>query len=88
MSKENNWTKEWPNKLGFYWFYSYRYGKISCGQECEPELMFMTVRKVSGGVMYTADGQFVYKSEPEEAWFMKVELPELPNKTIKNPPKP
>ena len=33
------WTKEWPKEEGHYWFYGHRYGKTSCGQECNPEEM-------------------------------------------------
>ena len=70
------WTKEWPTEPGYYWFYAYRYGKISCGQETKPKLMLMEARRIMNGFMYTTDGQFVYESEPEEAWFMKAELPD------------
>ena len=69
------WTKKWPTKNGLYWFYGYRYGKISCGTPNEPELGLMTVRKIANGILYTLDGQFVFKNEPEEAHFKPVELP-------------
>ena len=69
------WTKEWPTKEGLYWMYSYRYGKISCGTPCEPELMLLEVFKVSNGMGYAASGQFVFKSEPEEAHFKPADLP-------------
>ncbi len=74
----NKWTKEWPTEEGFYWLYSYRYGKISCGYEQKPELMLMEVHKISNGFMGVANGQIVYESEVEEPWFQKAVLPELP----------
>lgn len=72
------WTKEWPNEVGNFWFYGYRFGKISCGTKCKPELMLFKVRKCANGLMYAADGQFVYESEVEEAHFQKIVMPELP----------
>lgn len=75
MSK---WTTKFPTEPGLYWFYSYRYGKISCGQECEPELMLATVHKIADGTMLIADGQYVHKSEVEQAHFMKCVPPKLP----------
>jgi hypothetical protein len=75
------WTTEFPVKEGNYWFYGYRYGKVSCGQECEPEWMVVRVRKCANGLLYIADGQFMYKSEVEDAHFAPLELPEFPKLT-------
>ena len=72
------WSKEWPEKEGLYWFYGYRYGKISVGREVEPELILVKVKKTKTNIIYIADGQFMYKSEVEEPHFQKVILPELP----------
>lgn len=72
------WSKKWPKKEGLYWFYSYRYGKISCGSENRPDLMLLRVRKIKNSYMYTANGQFVYESEVEEPHFQEAILPELP----------
>ena len=72
------WTKNWPTESGDYWMYSYRYGKISCGTPTKPEYSLVKVRKVASGIMYSADGQFLFESEPEEAWFKKFDLPDPP----------
>jgi len=73
------WTKEWPSEVGNFWFYGYRYGKISsCGTKNKPELMLVKVRKCANGLMHTANGQFMYKSEVEEAHFQPAIMPELP----------
>lgn len=69
------WTKEWPTKEGLYWFYGYRYGKISCGTPCESELGLISVRKIANGMIYILDGQFVFENETEEAHFKPAELP-------------
>jgi len=75
----NEWTKKWPTKEGDYWMYSYRYGRISCGEPTKPEFSLVKVREISNGVvMYSADGGFLFESEPEEAWFLKIDLPEIP----------
>ena len=72
------WTKKFPKKEGDYWFYGYRYGKVSCGHPTEPEMMRLQVRKCANGFMYTAEGQFMYEKEVEEAHFCPIEYPELP----------
>lgn len=72
------WTKKWPEEEGYYWFYGYRYGKESCGHKRKPEYMVMRCRKISDGFILLGNGQFVYESEPEEAHFLKIELPEPP----------
>ena len=73
-----SWTKEWPKEEGTYWFYGYRYGKISCGNPCKPEYCFVEVSKIANGLMFKTNGQFLFKSKPEEAYFQKVELPDPP----------
>ena len=79
----SEWTKGFPQEVGLYWMYSYRYGRISCGNPTKPEFSLVQVRKVSNGLMYSADGQFLFESEPEEAWFMKTEYPEPPKDFVK-----
>jgi len=74
----NKWTKKFPKKEGNYWFYGYRYGRVSCGHPCEPEHMLVRVRKCSNGFLYMADGQFMGENEVEEAHFMPAELPSPP----------
>lgn len=72
------WTKKWPTKAGDYWMYSYRYGRISCGRPTKPEYSLVKVREISNGVMYSADGGFLFETEPEEAWFKRIYLPDPP----------
>lgn len=71
----SNWTQEFPTKPGYYWFYGYRYGRINCGSATKPELQFVEVWKNGHAV---AGGQFIYKSELEDAWFAPAEVPEFP----------
>lgn len=74
-----NWTREWPNEKGLFWFWGYRYGKISCGRKCEKEMQLCDNRKISNGfILKDGNGQFMYKSEVEDAYFMKAILPEPP----------
>lgn len=68
------WTKEWPKKEGDYWCYSI--SEFGVRNKLKPALSLVKVRKISNGLMYTAHGQFFYKSEIAEAWFMKAELPD------------
>jgi hypothetical protein len=72
------WIFGFPPEPGMYWFYGYRYGKISCGSPCEPELILMKAFEISNGIMYTGDGQVIHASEVESPHFCKAELPDLP----------
>jgi len=76
MKKE--WSNKFPKKAGNYWFYGYRYGKVSCGHESKPEMMFVQVRKCSNGFLYIANGQFMSANEVEEAHFIPAEMPTPP----------
>ena len=78
IHRKIKWSKKFPKTVGDYWFYGYRYGKISCGAKQEPRLLLMKVRKCQTGMIYTADGQFMYEEEVEEAHFAKFIPPELP----------
>ena len=70
---------DWPEEVGFWWFYGYRYGKGVVGREHQPELMFCEVIEISNGLIVKADGQFMYKNEVEEPNFIPATLPELIN---------
>jgi hypothetical protein len=72
------WTTELPKEAGDYWFYGYRYGRISCGREKDPEWMVVKVRKCANGFMMVANGQFMYAAEIEDAWFAPFILPQFP----------
>lgn len=69
--------KDWPDREGRWWFYGYRYGKVSCGREVQPEVYLCDVRKVSNGLMVVAEGQFMYETEVEKPNFIRATLPEL-----------
>ena len=75
--KDNKNRVDWPTKVGNYWFYGYRYGKISCGTPAKPELILCKVRKIANGLMMTGDGQIMYKKEIECPNFIPATLPEL-----------
>lgn len=73
------WSKTFPKKAGNYWFYGYRYGKISCGSPEEPVWMIIKVRKISNGMMATdSNGQFFYDKETKEAHYAPLDMPEFP----------
>ena len=72
----DKWTTIWPEEEGLFWFYGYRYGKYFGDHKNKPELMLMTVHKISNGFLYSGKGQFIFKSEVEQAHFMRVVLPD------------
>ena len=76
--KNNPNVTKWPTEVGHYWFYGYRYGKISCGAECEKEIMLCEASKMANGLAVIGDMQFIYENEVEEALFIPATLPEIP----------
>jgi hypothetical protein len=81
---KNKWTKTFPQKAGNYWFYGYRYGKVSCGTPSKPEWMVVKVRKCANGLLFIdGNGQFLHAKEVEEAHFLPLDLPEFP--TVSEP---
>ena len=73
------WVTKFPKKAGNYWFYGYRYGKISCGHPNKPEWMVIKVRKITNGMMATdSNGQFFVHNETIEAHYLPLEMPDFP----------
>lgn len=72
------WKAEFPTEEGLYWFYGKRFGNTKLHQDKPPELVVVKVQKIANGVMYVAEGHFMFKSEPTEFFFQKIELPQLP----------
>lgn len=70
------WHDEWPIEPGWYWFY----GWISTfdKKNCDPEMRSVRVRKISNGVTYIADGQFLFKGEGAVGQFCKASVPSAP----------
>ena len=80
MSEKGKWIKEFPKEEGTYWFYGYRYGKVSCGIATKPEFMLVKVSQDGNrNPMYIADVHFMFEREVEEAHFMKAEFPAPPD---------
>lgn len=70
------WTSEWPDKPGWFWFYGHRssYG----AKHGKPELFAVSVKKISNGVMYVADGHFIFEAEGAVGKFAPMIVPESP----------
>lgn len=79
----SEWKKKFPTEVGVYWFYGYRYGRMSCGTPSEPEYCLVKVRKIANGTLVSTDGQFMSESEVEEAWFKKTKHPDPPKGFVK-----
>ena len=82
------WTKKWPTKSGWYWFYGYLYGKKTesnqNGDE-NPSLHPVRVDADDDGknAMRVTEGQFLYETDDYGdktiGKFIKADLPELPD---------
>jgi len=70
------WTKEWPTKVGWFWFYGWKYGKDD--YHPDPELCVVRTYMAANGLMHTIDGQFMYRSEGHDGVFQEMILPVLP----------
>lgn len=79
---KRKWRLSWPITPGNYWFYGYRWidrGNVTAKDK--PEMCLVRVREVSNGVIYIADGQFLYFEE-SHGWFCPAELPEPPQEAL------
>ena len=72
------WATEWPTEPGAYWFYGYRFGRVSVGVIQAPELLHLRVRQVSNGMVYICEGHFMSKKDVVEPHFKKITLPKPP----------
>jgi len=64
------WTKRWPTEPGLYLFFGdYK------DRNFKPRLKLCCVHPISNGVMLTADGAFLFRSE-QVGIFKKFEEPE------------
>ena len=68
---------EWPDKVGHYWFYGYRYGKMFGKIENDKELIFCEAIEIKNGLLIKGDGQLIMPSEVEDSCFIPATLPEL-----------
>lgn len=75
----NEALTDWPEEVGYWWFYGYRYGRQAGIHQASPELMLCQVVKIANGLMVIADGQSMYQSELEEPNFIPATLPQLPD---------
>lgn len=76
----DKWIEGLPDIPGFYWLYSYRYGKNenSMHGPNDPELILIEVVEIANGVLIIGDGQFVSKTEVEQPHYQPAVLPTLP----------
>ena len=72
------WSIEFPKEEGVYWFYGYRWSRISVGRKETPKLLLVYCTKTSNSFIYVAEGGFMFESEVEEPHFIKADLPETP----------
>ena len=81
------YTKEFPTKLGYYWFYGWhsKFSKTSInGKESKPKLHVVQVRQGANSRIYICDGHFMYKSEGAEGIWQEIEVPEFTEEMIIN----
>lgn len=79
------WTTVWPTEPGRYWAYGQLFGK-PVHPDTKPRLEMCDVKQIgpqdNPSFVYVACGNFMYKSEAAEVWFMKANEPQLP--TVKD----
>lgn len=67
------WTKEWPNKVGWFWFYGHKYG-----EDKDPEYGIVRVFQGANALIHTIDGQFMFPSDGHNGVFQEAVLPVPP----------
>ena len=70
------WFEKFPTQVGSYWFYGWAYE----GEEDtrKPGWNYVTVRKISNGVMHTCNSHFWFEKEKGHGMFCKINFPEKP----------
>lgn len=64
------WNNEFPERVGYYWFYGWRFGYKKGFQDeyPKPELHVVKVRRASNGFVYICSGNFMYESDGVGFW--------------------
>ena len=71
VEADKEWTEEWPTEDNTLWFF-YGWRSKFCKKS---EMMVVRVQKISNGIMYVCDGQFVSKSGGARGLFSRIEIP-------------
>lgn len=58
------WTSDWPQDLGWYWFFGNPYSK----QDRDPILSAVQVHQGANTLVYICGAAFMYKSEAVGVW--------------------
>lgn len=73
------WTDEWPEERGWYWFYGWRSKYSAIDNPLKPDLYAVKVRRSGNDhAIYIADGNFLHKQEGARGLWRKMDMPELP----------
>ena len=67
------WTTIWPEKEGWYWFY----GDRDAHGSNKKDFYAVKVHQASTGLIYIANGTFVYPSQAHGFW-MPMVVPDTP----------
>lgn len=66
------WTKTWPTKPGFYWFYGKQFG------DGESRFAWTECMQISNGVLIKGEGFIWWKTEGHDGVWTPAVLPEIP----------
>lgn len=65
------WTRDWPDREGWYWFWGERFK----GNRDDAELCAVKVVKFGNEITCIADGHFLYKGDVGECFFTIMHTP-------------
>lgn len=76
------WTRKWPRKAGYYWYYGLSI--IDSRMGSPPSFYLVKVRATTGNYgrrafAYIAEGRFIGEEETKAALWKPAELPEVPS---------
>lgn len=72
----NKWSKIWPKKTGYYWFYGDPFGKTF---STKSDFHLVQVKAIANNnVICITNGHFLYPSEASDGYWISAQLPELP----------
>lgn len=71
------WTQEWPQEEGVYWFY----GHVSeASRNYDPMMHLVHIIDTRGGITAIAEGRCIYKIDGANGYWIRANLPDPPEK--------
>ena len=80
MMTDNQWTTEYPKRVGNYWFYGWASAHSRDSLRVKPFYRWVKVRQTRNSLMYCTDAEILFPaSNPMMGLWKKFDLPDIPD---------